>query len=41
MPVLLLWARLVRRARRLARLRRLWATLGHYLRTIKKRGTEE
>ena len=41
LPVLLLWARLVRRARRLARLRRLWASLGHHLREVKQRGKEE
>ena len=34
------WERLVRRARRLAFKRRVWATLGHFLQTIKKRGSE-
>ena len=32
------WERLVRRLRRLAYLRRLWAHLGHYLRIVKERG---
>ena len=41
LPVLLLWARLVRRARRLKRLRRIWATIGNYLREVKERGREE
>ena len=41
LPVLLLWARLTRRARRLARLRRLWGLIGNYLREIKQRGKEE
>ena len=38
LPVLLLWARLTRRARRLKRLRRLWGVIGNYLREIKQRG---
>ena len=41
LPVLLLWARLTRRGRRLARLRRLWASLGHHLWEVKQRGKEE
>ena len=41
LPVLLLWARLVRRARRLKRLRRIWATIGNYLREVKERGRLE
>ena len=32
------WARLVRRARRLGRLRRLWALVGHHLQEVKRRG---
>ena len=41
LPVLLLWARLVRRARRLKRLRRIFAVIGNYLREVKERGREE
>ena len=41
LPVLLLWARLTRRARRLARLRRLRAVIGHHLWEVKQRGKEE
>ena len=41
LPVVLLWARLVRKARRLKRLRRIWATIGHHLREIKERGKQE
>ena len=32
------WAKLARGARRLARMRRLWAVLGHWLREVKQRG---
>ena len=39
-PQIAAWARLTRGARRLARLRRLWATLGHFLRVVKLRGCE-
>jgi len=38
--VLLLWVRLTRRARRLARLCRLWVSLGHHFREVKQRGKE-
>ena len=41
LPVLLLWARLVRRARRLKRIRRIFAVIGNYLREVKARGREE
>ena len=41
LPVLLLWARLTRRAQRLARLRRLGATIGHHLWEVKQRGKEQ
>ena len=32
------WARIVRGLRRLARLRRLWAVMGHWLNEVKRRG---
>ena len=35
------WARLVRGAFRLARLRRKWASIGHWLRKVSERGREE
>ena len=38
---LLAWKRVVRRLLRLARVRRLWAALGHWLRIVKLRGAEE
>ena len=34
------WERLCRGLRRLTHVRRLWATLGHWLRVVKERGTE-
>ena len=38
---LLAWKRVVRRLLRLARVRRLWGVLGHWLRVVKLRGCEE
>ena len=38
---LIAWARLTRRLRRLARVRRLRGILGHWLRVVKLRGSEE
>lgn len=36
-----LWERVVRRAQRLARLRRWWAVVGQYLREVKQRGCDQ